>query len=376
MRICYIADAPSIHTQRWVRYFADKGHEIHLISVKPFEGDFRGGEAGNVALYLLKRVPPRIRIISFLINTLFLIVQIRKIVRKIKPDILHAHYISDNGLLAAMSGFHPLVLSAWGSDILVDVHRSRILRYFAEFALKRADLITSSGENVMEEMIRLGADPNKINYILHGVDTGSFNPAERSEALRRSLGIFDSPAVISVRHLTPLYDVESLIKAIPLVLRQVPEVKFIIAGDGDQRGYLEELADLLGVADGVRFVGWIPHDELPNHLASADIYVSTSLSEGGVSVSLIEALACGLPSVVTNVGDFRKWIESGENGFVVPIKRADLLAEKIIYLLENRELRDQMGKANRQLIEERANYEQEMCKMAKLYGELIRRSKR
>jgi glycosyltransferase involved in cell wall biosynthesis len=369
MRICYVADASNIHTQRWVKYFADKGHEVHLISTTPFEGD----NIGNIELYLLRRVRPRIRIISALIDTLSCIVQIRKLVRKIKPDILHAHYISENGFLAALSGFHPLVLTGWGSDVLVQPQQSRIYRYFVEFALKRADLITSDGENMIEEMIKLGADPDKINYLLHGVDTQEFNPQAKS--LKEEHEMFDSPLVISARTLMPIYNLETLIQSVPLVLAQIPKVKFVIAGDGSQKYYLGDLAQSLGVLESVSFIGRIPRKELPYYLAAADVYVSTSLSDT-TSVSLLEAMACGLAPVVTDVGDVRKWIKSGENGFIIPIKRPDLLAEKIICLLENGELREKMAKANRQLIEERADYEQEMGKMGKLYEELIRRSRR
>ena len=369
MKICYIAEAINIHTQRWVKYFADRGHEIHLISAMPL-GD---GDIGNARLYVLKRLPPQIRIISPPINLPLSIIQISRLIRRIKPDILHVHYITEYGFWGGLSRFHPFVLSAWGSDVLVDPNRSRIYRYFVQFALKRADLITTAGENAIEEMIKLGADPDKIHFVVHGVDTRKFSP--QNKRLKEEHKIFNSPVVISVRHLAPIYDVETLIRSVPLVLEQVPEVKFIIASDGVQRDYLKDLARSSGVLDSTSFIGRIPHTELPQYLASADVYVSTSLSDT-ISVSILEAMACGLAPVVTDIGDVRKWIEDGENGFIIPTKRPDLLAEKIICLLRNEELRDKMGKANRQLVEERAEYEKEMAKMGKLYEELVRRNRR
>jgi len=368
MKICYLADAISIHTQRWVKYFADKGHKVHLISLTPL-GD---GDIGNTELYVLKKFRLQIRILSLLINLLSDVIQVRKLMKKIKPDILHAHYITDYGFWGALSGFHPFVLSAWGSDILVNPRESRILRYFVQFALKRADLITTEGENAIEEMIRLSSDPDKINLILHGVDTRKFSPKDKS--LDEEHRAFDSPTVISTRNLTPIYDLETLIRSVPLVLKQIPEVKFIIAGNGAQENYLKDLAKSLNVLDSITFIGQIPHEELPHHLRAANVYVSTSLSDT-ISESLMEAMACGLAPVVTNVGDNKKWIANGENGFIIPVKRPDLLAEKIIYLLNNEELRQKMGRANWQLIEERVDYKKEMDKMERLYEELIRRSK-
>lgn len=369
MRICYFADAGSIHTQRWVKYFADNGHEVHLISTRPFDDN----KVENVKLYVLKKFRPQIRILSFLINLLSDAFQVRKLMKKIKPDILHAHYITDCGLLGALSGFHPFVLTAWGSDVLVEPKISKILKWIVKFVLKRADLITSDEDNPIEKMIELGADPEKIKVIYFGVDTQKFRPLPANRSIKRKeLGLSDTPTIISTRSLKPIYDIETLIKAIPSVLEKVPEAKFIIAGDGDQRDYLKNLAVSLGVSDSIRFMGRIPHDELPRYLASADVYVSTSLSDS-ISVGLLEAMACELAVVVTDSGDNSNWVRDGENGFIVPVRSPDVLASRIVELLENEDVRHRFAQANRQAVEEKANYEKEMRKMEKLYEELIER---
>ena len=144
-----------------------------------------------------------------------------------------------------------------------------------------------------------------------------------------------------------------------MVLKQVPDAKFIIANNGSQEAHLKEMAKSLDIWDSVRFVGLIQHHELPKYLASSDVYVSTSLSDGGAVVSTLEAMACGLASVVTDSGDHRKWIRNGENGFVVPTKNPEVLAEKIIYLLKNEEQRKLFGKISRRIIEEKGDYHKE-----------------
>jgi glycosyltransferase involved in cell wall biosynthesis len=369
MKICYIADAV-IHTQRWVKYFADRGHEVHLISPVPLQD----GDIGRSEFYLLKGFSRRLKIVSTMINLVLGTIQIRYLLKKINPDIFHAHYIADNGLLAMMSGFHPLVLSSWGSDILIDPRRSFFLKTFIRRTLRKADLITTDGENTIEGMKKLGADPKRIHLVYPGVDTGRFKPAQKNEALKKELGISESPAIISIRSLNPIYDVETVVKSVPLVLKQFPEAQFLIGGDGVQKDYLEDMARSLGILGHIKFIGQIPHDELPNYLTLADVYISTSLSDGGLSVSLAEAMSCGLAPVVTDVGDNRRWIENGKNGFVIPVKNPEILAERIVYLLRNKELRENMGKVNRQLVEERANYEKEMDKVEKHYEEVIRRN--
>jgi len=104
-----------------------------------------------------------------------------------------------------------------------------------------------------------------------------------------------------------------------------------------------------------------------------DVYVSTSLSDAGIAASTAEAMACRLPVVVTDVADNKKWVDNGVNGFVVPIKDPKSLAEKIIYLLQNENIRKKFGKINRKIIEEKNNYYKEMKKMEDIYKRLTRR---
>jgi len=301
--------------------------------------------------------------------------RVRHIIRRIKPDILHAHYLVNYGFRAACSGFHPLVLTAWGSDVLITPKKSKISRWEVNFTLKRADMVTCDGEHIIGDLVKLGAEREKIKLIYFGTDTRKFSPRPRSEKLRKELAIFDSPAIISLRSLRPIYDVESLIKAVPLVLNEIPSTTFIIAGDGEQREYLENLATSLGASENVRFIGFIKNDELPQYLALADIYVSTSLSDAGLAASTAEAMACGLPVVITDYGNNREWVEDGINGFAVPLRNPEALASKIIYLLQHEDKKREFGQANRRVIEERNNREKEMRKMEKFYEELLERSK-
>ena len=358
MKICYIADAQSIHTQRWVKWFAEHGHEVHLIAEYP-------AELENVKIHLVKE---RGGVINFVRRTW----QTMKTVKKIKPDILHAHYVTGYGFFGAFSGFHPLIITAWGSDVLIDAKESFFKRVVVKYALRKADLITCDGENMKEAMTKLGADSQKINIIYFGIDTQKFSPKQRSEKLREELGISNSPMIISLRNLEPIYDIESLVKSVPLVLKDIPEAKFVIAGRGSREAELKRLAKSIGVLDSIMFIGMIPNDELPQYLTSADIYVSTSLSDAGLAASTGEAMACGLPVIITDFGVNREWVEDGKNGFIIPLKNPKALAEKIITLLGNEDLRTKFGKKNRKIIEERLNYYIEMEKMEKLYKELSR----
>ena len=366
--ICYLGNAAAIHIQRWVNYFAEHGWKVDLITWHSPAKDFRIHPDVSVHCILF---PPHY------IARYGALLEITWLIRKIHPDIIHAYNIATFGILAGLygrlSGFKPIVLTALGSDILIDAKRfkKRLIKY----ALKKADCITCDAEHMIEELISLGAEPKNIKLVYFGTDVQKFNPAQKSEKIREKMSSTDSPTVISLRNLEPLYDVGTLIKAIPIIRKEVPEAKFVIAGKGSQEAELKQLAKALDASDSVRFVGRIPNDKLPKYLASADIYVSTSLSDAGLAASTAEAMACGLPVVITDFGDNRKWVEDGVSGFIVPLKDPKSLAEKIIYLLKNEDISMRFGMRNRKIIEERNNYYKEMEKMGNIYIELAERYK-
>jgi glycosyltransferase involved in cell wall biosynthesis len=303
-------------------------------------------------------------------------IKVRRLIKEIKPDVLHVHYAVGYGLLGALSGFHPIVLSVWGSDVLVAPEQSAIYKLTVELAIRRADIIHCDADHIIAPLIRLGAKPEKIELIYFGVDTQKFKPMKGNEEFRERLGFADLPTVISVRSLEPIYDIETLINSIPLVLKEIPGAKFLVVGGGSQEVNLKEQANSLGISASVTFTGRIPNHELPKYLNSADIYVSTSLSDAGLASSTAEAMACGLSVVVTDFGDNKKWVEDGTNGFLIPLKNPETLATKIIYLIRNKELRNKFGQLNRQIIVERNDWATEMRKVEKLYEDVLERSKK
>lgn len=363
--ICYLANAPLIHTVRWVNYFAEHGWKVDLITWHP--------PTSNSLLHP-DVVVHRIFFPPHYIARYGALLEITRLIRTIHPDIIHAHYIGSFGILAGfygrLSGFKPIVLTALGSDILADARGFK--KWLIKYTLKKANLVTCDGENSRDALINLGTDHQKIRIIYHGVDTRIFNFNQRDKRLIQNLfGKEDFSIVISARSLNPRGNVETLIKVIPLIQKKIPNAKFIIGGKGPEEKYLKKLVESLGVSNSISFVGYIPHDELPKYLASSDVYVSTSLLDGGVAVATLDAMACELPPVVTDVADNSKWIKNGENGFIVPIKNPEALAEKVIYLLENEEIRRRFGEINRKIIEEKQEYAKNMEEMEKLYKELI-----
>ena len=371
--ICYLGNAASIHTLRWANYFAEHDWTVDVITWHPPAEGFEIHQGVTIHRVLF---PPHY------IARYGTLLEIARIVRRSHPDIIHAHYLSHFGILGGLYSsifrFRPLVLTAWGSDVLQDIrgwHRWP-LRRLVRLVLQRADCVTCDADHMVVQLAKLGMPRKKIALVYFGTDTRKFSPQPRDQSLIERLDIAGSPTVISLRSLQPIYDIESLVRSIPLVLREAPQAKFIIAGDGGQRQYLESLARTLGVYSSARFVGRIANDDLPQYLNSADIYVSTSLSDAGIAASTAEAMACGLPVVITDFGDNRKWVEDGINGCVVPMRAPESLASRIIYLLQHEEARQPLGRAARETIEERNNREKEMGKVERIYEEMIERYQR
>jgi len=365
MKICFLAGANSIHSKKWIEYFAKNGYEIHWLSLTPNQI----GEVEGVKFYRLKEFG------SKPFDILFNAMSVKRLIKKIKPDVLHAHYAGVYGVLGALSGFHPLIITAWGSDVLITA-KSKIRKPLIKFALDKADLITCNGEPLKKAMKKMGVSSHKIKFIYWATDIEKFRHSPKDMELKKELKLFDCPVIISVRSLEPAYDIETLIKALPSVLKEFPMVKLIIGGQGSREKNLKKLAQELGISESIRFVGMIPHDDMPRFFNSSDIYVSTSLSDGDLSQSTQQAMACELPVITTDIEVNKKRIKNGENGFIVPVKNPQSLSEKIILLLKDEKLRTELGKTGRRTIEDELNYYKEMEKAEDLCRELINSQKK
>lgn len=360
IRICFaVRWTKSLHLQAWIRYFINEKYDVHIITHS------KENVEGAKTYHLLTR--SKLNFISGPIQT-------RWLLRKIRPDILHADLLTPYGFYAALSRFHPIVISCRGTDVLINPQRSKIIAYMTKFVAKRADLIYSVGDHLTGRLIALGADEAKVTTITIGIDGDTFHPnADKEGEIRKNLGWIENPLVVSIRNFESLYNVELLIRAMPIIVKENNSVRFIVAGKGSQESYLKGLVGKLGMNEYVKFVGFIEHNELPKTLACADIYVSTSLSDG-ISVSLLEGVACGCFPVVTDIPGNRAWIQDGENGFLVPLDDPKVLADRIILALKNKKFMESARKKNMEKVKKQAVWEKNMKKVEERYKSLINRT--
>ncbi|MGY8986150.1 MAG: glycosyltransferase family 4 protein [Sphingomonadales bacterium] len=357
MKICFIASSGSIHSFRWTTFFADLGHEIHLISPVPKTYPI----PENIHYHEIASALPKY--LWFPIASLL----IRKKLKEIKPDVLHIHSIGSYGLLAWLVNFKPLIITPWGSDILQS-RNSFFRRFIVKKAISLASLLTCDAVHMKNVIIEFESDPSKIEIIYFGADIKKYTSDNFDQETKTKLSNGgNEKLVISLRWLDPLYDIESLIRAIPAILNKQPNTRFIVGGDGPQEDFLKQLAEDLNVRQNINFIGRLSPDEMPQILATCDIYVSTSLSDAGLASCTGEAMASGTAVVVTDSAENYLWVKNDETGALVPVKNPTALSESIIDLLSNDEKRERVGQAGMICIRQNYNYEVEMKKMEKLY---------
>jgi glycosyltransferase involved in cell wall biosynthesis len=354
MKILLCADDRSANTLAWAKGFRELGTEVLIASVRA-EKDTDGVLAlGN------PNIPARL---NFLLSTR----KLRNLIASYKPDILIGYRITSYGYLCSCTGFHPLVLAAQNEQITYlpkpNQLRRKVLEYFASKAIRKADLIHAWGNNMLPRLRELGADEKKILVMHRGIDLAIFKPS----ASRRNTG---APVFISSRALFPEYKINRIIEAFEHVLKKFPDASLRIIGDGPEKSALRNLAHSLGISGKVTFPGRLSPQEVAETLQSTDIYVSVIESEG-VSSSLLEACACGVYPIVTDMPASRMLIESGRSGTLInPESTITELAQTMILTAENTALRESAVKINIELINDRFDFRKNIANFLDKYGNL------
>ncbi|MFB9370593.1 glycosyltransferase family 4 protein [Kitasatospora albolonga] len=220
-----------------------------------------------------------------------------------------------------------------------------VLTYLGEYT--RSRIASAVGPAAAARMVQLPP----------GVDEGTFRPDSGGDAVRAALGLTDRPVVVCVSRLVPRKGQDTLIAALPQILRDVPDAVLLIVGDGPYRGELEKLAERTGVAASVRFTGAVPWSELPAHYGAGDVFAMPcrtrrgGLDVEGLGIVYLEASATGLPVVAGDSGGAPDAVLEGESGYVVPGGSPAAAAERIVRLLKDPQLRATMGEAGRRWVE-------------------------
>jgi glycosyltransferase involved in cell wall biosynthesis len=294
----------------------------------------------------------------------------KKTVREFKPDLVHTGYIWQVGILAALLDFHPHLSMAWGSDILIEPDRSRIIRKLVKKVLNQSDHVQCDAEFVKQKIINdFGLPSSKITVFPWGIDLSLFTKADK-KAAREKLHIDPKKfVVIYNRHLEPVYGVNYLLEAYKMFSEGKDDVMLLVLSDGSLKNDVLKYITENNLDIKVTTIGRVINSELPDFLNAADVYVSPALSDG-TSLSLLEAMACGTGLVVTDVPAIKEWV-SDENGIVVKKENPEEIAKALEKYYENRDLINKHGEINVKIAKERADWDKNYLKLKEIYSKLV-----
>lgn len=331
MRLAFLSIGRHIHTERWIRWFAARGHECHLLTVQP--GPIDGVRVHDISTATGPK-PWR-----YLLS----LGKVRRVLADLRPDLLNTHFLTGYGYWGHYSRCQPNVLTVWGDDVYVTPHENALKNLLARRALRSCAALTGDSADILTAAARLGADPGKCFRVLWGVDFDRFHP-DPGRPWRRSHGFADQDLVFfSPRSYTqPYYNIDTVIAAAAAVKEREPRARFLFAGyEGDPEPFRRRAAEA-GIEPVMTMVGRLAHDEFACALQACDVFISVP-SVDATAVSLLEAMACGCAIIVSTLPSSLEWIADGKSGLAVPPRDAGRLAEAMLALAAREDLRARLG---------------------------------
>lgn len=355
-----VSDARSIHTKRWARAISDRGAEVILYTLHPPCDDYFSSLGIEVVFfdlfrYQMEKGTPADKFISHFKCSSHL----RKTIRDYKIDILHAHYASSYGMVAALSHFRPFVLSVWGSDIYSFPNLSKANLYSIKYTLRSADYLLSTSHAMAAYMKRFTSKEAIITPF--GVDTKLFSPSGNTiEKNYFSIGF--------VKSLSPIYGPDDVIDAFILFQKENPQshARLTITGKGPDEQRLKEKVSSLGLSDKITFTGYIPNSELPEFFRIFDVALFMSHQES-FGVAAVEAMACGIPVVATATDGFSEVVRDGSTGIIVPVGDIRSAADALNRLYLDPSLRKRFAMEGRRVVEKEYDWDDNVNIVMDLY---------
>ncbi len=365
-RLLVLGPRHSIHVRRWAELAREIGCQVFVA------GDVHPGtrpvDLDGVAEEVFE-MPHRPSIASVTrAQSLLCRFWVRRLVRRLRPDLIHAHWLPTWGLWSASSGCHPLVVSAWGSDVYLarGLHARNSL-----YALLHADRVTAPSSALVDEIVQKGVPRDKVAHVDLGVDLSMFrapSDGEREQA-RRRLGLGPGPVVLSFRAGQPNYNLPVIARAFARLRRKLPQAQLLVVHGGAALD--DETSRALrnpALAQAIRVDGDVSHDRMPEYFAAASVGISIPSSDGSPR-SVWEGLACGVPMVVSDLPQVRLRLDGSEAALATPIDEAAVAAALEKILGRPGETR-RMGQAGREWAVENVNHQASLAALARVYGAL------
>jgi L-malate glycosyltransferase len=358
-RICYLGDASSPLLHRWLAHFADRGYDVHVLSVDRLPHPIPGVKQHLLTGNLPSVSRSRRRQLRYGTS----LPAARRILRRLEPDLVHAHYAWGYGLLGALTSPAPLIVSVWGSDLTISAARSPAHRAVMRLILGRAHIVCATSRFLAEVASRYTS--KRIVVTPFGVDCERFCPPTHKPRPSTPL------TVGMVKKLAPGSGIAVLLDAHAQLARQMAEPpRLVVVGGADGTDWPAR-ARQLGTADRVDFRGWIPPESLPSLLQRLDVYVAPSTSLEGFGVAVLEAQACGVPVVASRIGGLPEVVKEGASGLLVPPNDVHALADALALLMDDTSRRARMGLAARAFVRNQYEWNATAAIMEELYERVV-----
>jgi len=362
----------------------------HITSQK--QGTYKEAEE-NVDDWLFYRTPPKSSLMAKLpvLNQLAVIDglthRLHAVAKSVKPDILHAHSPALNAVAALRVGRKlgiPVVyeIRAFWEDAAVDHGTSRewgiryrLTRALESYAIKRADAVTTICEGLRGDILARGVPAEKVTVIPNAVNIDDFSTGETADArLATDLGLQGKIVLGFIGSFYAYEGLDILLRALPKMLAQQPDIRVLLVGGGPQDKELKALAEQLGVQDKVIFTGRVPHDQVQRYYNLVDVLVyprlPMRLTELVTPLKPLEAMAQGRLLVASNVGGHRELIEDGKTGVLFEAGNPDALAAKVLNLLTTPERWPLLRADARRFVETERNWPVSVARYKNIYTRL------
>lgn len=357
-RICFVGWADHVHLERWAGYFAGRGFEVCVISFSG-TGRYPAG-VRQLRVGIEGRGPRWVRL------------RLRYLLWRLRPDVVHVHW-AHFAVPVREVWRGPLIVTAWGSDIYRSDSFGADQWRALGATLRTAQLVTCDSADLARAIqTALDVPAERVAVVQWGVDTDVFCPAGAD--LRAQLGLEGREVVLSARNFTPVYNQETVVAAFAMVRRRRPKAFLLMKRYGGDADYLARIGfDITsrGLDGDVRILGDVPYEVMPALYRTADVMVSIPWSDAA-PMSLLEAMATGVPSVVCDLPSLREWVSDGETGYLVDPRDASSVARTLLSVLQDGQRSEPLRLRARSLVVERASQSSHMKVMADHYLALAR----
>jgi glycosyltransferase involved in cell wall biosynthesis len=364
VKVLYSSDNSSGHNQRFLEKLAQAGLEVWFLDPTSHCAA-KGWLPQGVHWVRTKQTVPRnsdpAAFAAFL-------PEFQRLLAEIGPDLVHAGPIQSCGNLTALSRFHPWLLTSWGSDLLFHAERRPEWMQATRAALSSADAFFCDCDAVRARAKQLAnVQDSRIVQFPWGIRKGSFGPVGDLPSRAHHDREPGTHVFISTRPWEPQYGIDTLLEAFRLAYQQDVALRLLLLGNGSEAGAVREFIDVEGLSHAIRTHDPYPKEEMPKWFRAADTYVSCAHSDG-TSVSLLEAMATGLPTVVSDIPSNREWVAEGRNGWLAPARSTGEFADRLLRAARlSPEQRRIFSERNQRIVEERADWDRNFPRLLEMY---------